>query len=177
MQPSRLSRGADCIPSLVQNLKKSQGARNEFLNTFWPNFVSGSVRDGYAARLPTAFHRLQLPPRLCLVDWNARRHVLLPLRRLLQAVLREEGGSQSGWSLIHYIKYSSSSIIAHSYICRRHVRGAISLEGIYLQFATAPELVLPIKETKRGNSEREKIHVSWIRLASVRFLERPRAVK
>lgn len=38
--------------------------------------------------------------------------------------------------------------------------------------ALTPELVSPIKETERGN-EREKIHVSRIRLASARFLEHP----
>lgn len=68
-----------------------------------------TVRRGDDPRVSTALHRLQLPEGVRLVDRPSRDHVLLPVQRILPAVLpaeeetggeRREEGSPSGLSSV-----------------------------------------------------------------------------
>lgn len=54
--------------------------------------VLGPIRSHHAPCFPTFVRRLQLPQSLRLVDWNARRHVLLPVQRILQFIVRRQKG-------------------------------------------------------------------------------------
>lgn len=54
--------------------------------------LSGPVCGHHGARVPAALHRLQLPEGVRLVDRNARRHVLLPVQRVLPEHVQSEQG-------------------------------------------------------------------------------------
>jgi len=54
--------------------------------------VLGPIRSHHAPCFPTFVRRLQLPQSLRLVDRNARRHVLLPVQRILQLIVRRQKG-------------------------------------------------------------------------------------
>uniref|UniRef100_A0A8D8IEZ7 (northern house mosquito) hypothetical protein n=1 Tax=Culex pipiens TaxID=7175 RepID=A0A8D8IEZ7_CULPI len=58
--------------------------------------ADGPVCGNHGARVPAALHRLQLPEGVRLVDRNARRHVLLPVQRVLPEHVQSEQGPRPG---------------------------------------------------------------------------------
>lgn len=51
--------------------------------------ANAAVLGHHGARFPTVIHQLQLPKSVRLVDRHARRHVLLPIQRVLQTTVFE----------------------------------------------------------------------------------------
>lgn len=53
---------------------------------------TGAIRRHHGARVPAAVHRVQLPEGVRLVDRHARRHVPVPVQRILPVHVQGETG-------------------------------------------------------------------------------------
>lgn len=64
--------------------RKFVGTKKHQFRIFFHIIRTDSIRSYYGSCIPIVVHRLQLSKSIRLVDWHARRYVLLPIQRILQ---------------------------------------------------------------------------------------------